>query len=762
MADFRHNLMSATRRIKAIPSFINTNSNGNMWKVINRSVPAVVLKLEHYEGLGIVRSLGKLGIPVYGIDAAKLSHSSLSRYCKKTFVWDMENSPEEESVNFLVSIANSLGKQSILIATSDETSLFIAKNAERLKSYFLFPDNSYELINTLCSKEKSYFLARQYGMPIPESFFPTSMEDVFEFAEYAAYPVMLKGIYGGRLEKKTGKKMTIVKNKTELLSLYKLMEDRAEPNLMIQEYIPQSKNQMWVYNGYFDSYSNCLAAFTGIKIRQNPVYTGMTSFGVCRWNEELIEIAAGFLKSISYCGAVDIDFIYDERDAKYKILDINPRVGASFRMFVGTNGIDVVRAKYLDITNQPVHFSKPPEGRKWFVEDKDLLSSVRYYKNGELKFREWFNSLNGVKESGYYSFNDPLPFLFLWLNHFIKSCMKLLKKIIIGFPFFGSRKKAGRLAKSEMSRAANVTSNPIANGTGQLKRVEKFFDQNKNWQGAIYETSDDPHAMGTRRRIEYIFQNIDKSYNLKNIKALDIGCGPGAYLNELNKRGSYTFGIDLSKKMLKACRKKLNNKEMTNLLSADITSLPFGSKSFDLVLCVGVLQYVLSIESAIAELNRVTKKGGVVIICFENMMAGSNIGYTLVYYIKRILKRKQFRNANTSDNNYGIPSAWFLDRVSNPHIYKLYNPWKFEKTINKYGFKKIDGMTYGYPFRFLRKLKILPGRLINSFEKKIESILNNVRLPFLSYSGEFYIGSFQKETDSNGSIFKYNGDNGKQ
>jgi D-aspartate ligase len=48
------------------------------------------------------------------------------------------------------------------------------------------------------------------------------------------------------------------------------------------------------------------------------------------------------MQEIGYSGIVDIGYRYDRRDGEYKLLDVNPRVGATFRLFVDSNGMDVV------------------------------------------------------------------------------------------------------------------------------------------------------------------------------------------------------------------------------------------------------------------------------------------------------------------------------------------------------------------------------------------------------------------------------------
>jgi predicted ATP-grasp superfamily ATP-dependent carboligase len=188
------------------------------------------------------------------------------------------------------------------------------------------------------------------------------------------------------------------------------MEDPEMPNLMLQEYIPGDDDQIYIFNGYFDRQSRCLASFTGHKIRQFPVHTGCASLGVCRTNEEVARTTIRFMKAIGYQGILDIGYRYDHRDGQYKVLDANPRVGQAFRLFVAENDMDVVRSLYLDLTGQAQLAIVPREGRRWLIEDFDLISTLHYFQEGTLGFGEWLRSFKGVEESAWFSWSDPRPF----------------------------------------------------------------------------------------------------------------------------------------------------------------------------------------------------------------------------------------------------------------------------------------------------------------------------------------------------------------
>jgi predicted ATP-grasp superfamily ATP-dependent carboligase len=106
---------------------------------------------------------------------------------------------------------------------------------------------------------------------------------------------------------------------------------------------------------------------------------------------------------------VDLGFRFDARDEKYKIYDVNPRIGATFRLFVDDSGLDVARTLYLDMTGQRVEPGLMRDGRKWVVEDADAISGFRYYRDGRLQMKEWVSSLKGVEEGALFASDDLFP-----------------------------------------------------------------------------------------------------------------------------------------------------------------------------------------------------------------------------------------------------------------------------------------------------------------------------------------------------------------
>jgi predicted ATP-grasp superfamily ATP-dependent carboligase len=391
------------------------------------SLPVLVLQMQNHGSLGVMRSLGRLGVRVSGVHPTRRPASSYSKYCREVFVLDLEGTPPDQSVESLLDIARKIGFKPLLVSTNDESALFVAQNAARLQEAFLFPHNPLNVVWSLYNKKAMYFLAKRLSIPTPETAFPRSMKDVLEFCERAQFPVMLKASDNIQTSRRAGKKMVIVRSKQELLDQYNAMEDGSDPSLMIQEYIPGKDDSVWMFNGYFDADSECQFGITARKIHQTPAYTGMTALGICLQNPTVETITKTLVKAVGYKGILDIGYRYDARDGLYKLLDANPRLGATFRLFVGDNGMDVVRAEYLHFTGQPIPASSMCVGRKWILEHADIISCIRYYRDGVLTLRDWLGNYSGIHECAWYASDDVMPFLRMSLSFSAKPFRKIFR-----------------------------------------------------------------------------------------------------------------------------------------------------------------------------------------------------------------------------------------------------------------------------------------------------------------------------------------------
>jgi predicted ATP-grasp superfamily ATP-dependent carboligase len=371
-------------------------------------VAVVILGSGHHGGLAIARSLGRLGVPVYAADSDWWETAFSSRYCRGRFFVNPSSDGTDAPLHRLLEIGRKLGGRPLLIPMTDQGALWVAEHAEVLCEAFRFTRLDPNLVRTLCDKSRMQRLADRCGVPVARSILPHCRESLERFASESPFPLMVKATDADRLRQRTGGTKFLVHNRSELIALYEKAWDGRSPNFLVQEFIP---GEDWMFDGYFDDESQCVFGITGKKIRRFPAKTGVTSLGVCLRNDVVHAVTRKFMSAIGYRGILDIGYRYDWRDGKYKVMDVNPRIGSSFRLFAALCGMDVARVLYLHLTGRPVPPYQPVEGRKWITEDFDLFSSARSLWDGDLSPKEWAASFKGILELACFALDDPLPVL---------------------------------------------------------------------------------------------------------------------------------------------------------------------------------------------------------------------------------------------------------------------------------------------------------------------------------------------------------------
>ena len=174
------------------------------------STPALVLSAQNYGPLGIIRSLGRIGVDVFAVDADPGLAASRSRHLRGRFVFDMKTATPEATVDYLLDVGKRIGRPTVLFPTWDQTALLASEYQDVLSERFLFPRQPPGLAESLADKKTMDALARRHSVPTPGLTLPGSVEDVERFADQAVFPVVLKGIDGNLLKLRTGLKMVIV------------------------------------------------------------------------------------------------------------------------------------------------------------------------------------------------------------------------------------------------------------------------------------------------------------------------------------------------------------------------------------------------------------------------------------------------------------------------------------------------------------------------------------------------------------------------
>jgi D-aspartate ligase len=398
---------------------------------MNGWVPVVVLNVGNFpynqSSVGIARSLGRLGIPVYMIQNEAFNPAGSSRYLSGVFVWKPSGADVERFLEGMAWIGETIGRRAVLIPTGDLAAILVAENADALAPWFILPEMPPALPRSVATRWALYQLCERLGVSAPQTHRVTSPEEVRDVAESSAFPVLVKGSEPWLLP--TGIGTEIVSKPRHLIELGKrLAANGAATSLIVQEMIPRETSQDWFVHAYYDREGNAARLFTGIKLRSYPAFAGFTTLGRAVENQELRAQSAALLGALRYHGIADLDYRFDGRDGSYKLLDFNPRIGAQFRLFEDESGIDVARALYIDLTGGDLPSdARQVEGRTFVSELHDLLAAWRYIRTGNLSVGGWMRSLRHVDVGGWFAADDPAPFVLLSLRMALRRSSRVLR-----------------------------------------------------------------------------------------------------------------------------------------------------------------------------------------------------------------------------------------------------------------------------------------------------------------------------------------------
>jgi ubiquinone/menaquinone biosynthesis C-methylase UbiE len=163
------------------------------------------------------------------------------------------------------------------------------------------------------------------------------------------------------------------------------------------------------------------------------------------------------------------------------------------------------------------------------------------------------------------------------------------------------------------------------------------------------------NAIHDQWQSDYLNPDLNRFYDLAfadilrvlkptaNDKILDAGCGACYHTVRLARCDARITAVDFSHIALDTGRHTIAEAGIDHrveLRQADLTSLPFDDGSFDFVVSWGVIMHVPEMEKALAELARVLKSGGVLVLCENNLHSFDvAVRERLVRVVKKLIGR---------------------------------------------------------------------------------------------------------------------------
>jgi len=393
--------------------------------------PAIVLGL-NFNGLGIIRSLSGLKIPLIGIYSNDFEIGRHSKYCMALYFPLLANDPECFK-NKLIQLGKKLNKKSVLLPQNDEYVKFISDNRIELEEYFLFQIPSKKLLDNIINKQEAEDIAQQNGLNVPKSIIPKKDTDIKGLDKKLKFPLIIKS-YDSFSQKFSGRRK-VVDNNSELISFF---NDHPEliGDTIVQEVNGKGDGYIFQCQTYYNLNSEPLAFFTVKKVRQYPPDFGVGSYVKSEINNDIIKLSKKFLKKIKYKGAASLEFIYLKDEKKYVFVELNPRYPGHIS-FCTADGINFPYITYCDLVeiNHKYQTPKQLQRKNFLWVECDLRSYYKRLSQGNPpNFFSWVMTYLASNSYLYFSKNDIMPFIFRlsiyrWFMRLLKKGKLLIKSI---------------------------------------------------------------------------------------------------------------------------------------------------------------------------------------------------------------------------------------------------------------------------------------------------------------------------------------------
>lgn len=360
-----------------------------------------------YQGLGIVRSLGRRSIPVHVID----DEASIARFSRFTtsFTRTADLANDERLVGALRALHRARRCDGwVVYPTRDETVAALARHRPQLTPLFRVPTPDWKTVRWTVDKRATYPLAQSLGIPVPRTWYVRSADELAGLE--AEPPLVIKPAFRGRFLRETKAKAWRADSRSELRTLFHRAAGLvAESELMIQELVPGDGRDQYAYCAFFAD-GAALGSMVARRRRQHPAEFGRASTFVETVElPDLEEYSTRFLRHIDYYGLIELEYKLDRRDGQYKLLDVNARTWG-YHTLGARAGVDFAYLLFADqVGHRPPTAARTCPGVRWARLVTDIPLGAAEIRKGRMAWRSYARSLRSFDEEAVFSRDDPLP-----------------------------------------------------------------------------------------------------------------------------------------------------------------------------------------------------------------------------------------------------------------------------------------------------------------------------------------------------------------
>ena len=357
-----------------------------------------------YRALGVVRSLGRRGIPVWLFTDDHVL-AATSRYVRRRL--RLPGGGPLARLQFLIRLAEEEGLDGwMLLPTTDANTELASRHHARLSKHFVVSVPAWPALRWAHDKRMSYALAERCGVAHPWTLAPSSEQDLSIASGH--FPVVVKPAYKPTTNALTAAKAWPADDLRTLRSAYRKACELVPPSaVLVQEFVPGEGGTQFSYAGLAVD-GRAVASLCARRVRQWPRRIGRASTFVETVTEpEVEEAAERLLDGMRFTGLVEIEFKRDPKGT-LQLLDINPRVWG-WHSIGHRAGLDFPYLLWRLLRGEHVEPVKGRAGVRWMRFATDLPMALSEMASGRLRLSDYLRAFRGPVEFAIFAKDDPLP-----------------------------------------------------------------------------------------------------------------------------------------------------------------------------------------------------------------------------------------------------------------------------------------------------------------------------------------------------------------
>ncbi len=393
------------------------------------STPPVLILNMFYTGLGIARDMADKGVRVIGLSADPQIYGNFTRCCEVRMAPNSQEEPEK-LLHSLLQFSSEVGG-AVIFPTRDADVLFLDRFRDELTQHYTLAIPPHDCLMQTMDKHTLAVAAQRAGVPIPKTMMISACANISRVEREVGFPCVLKPVFaatwrGAESWKKVGARKAIrIDNVQQLEHEYELLSD-IDPEVLAQEWIPGSSDQIVVLGGYVRRGGNLTQYFTARKLVQSPDDFGTGCIVESEEIPEIVAISNRLCKSLQYEGMAEIEYKYDKATAEFKLIEINTRHWDWHRL--GTaSGINLSWTAYCDLTGRTSDSKLIRTSQaKWIAEDALFIYLLIALVHRQVRLRDLWRKLSGRRVYGVFAWSDLRPGLRYCFSEFLPNLAKAI------------------------------------------------------------------------------------------------------------------------------------------------------------------------------------------------------------------------------------------------------------------------------------------------------------------------------------------------